>query len=225
MNNSTISTIIPLYNCSQYIGEAVQSVLDQTVPPSEIIVVDDGSTDESIAAVPNHPSVRVISRPHGGLARTLNHGVECSQGSILTFLDSDDRWLPTKVEQQVALLHSPEKPDLIFSQTRVFHEGNDNPEKNEVVNGVGKSAMMLRRSAFDRIGPFPEAEEAHDFIGWYARAREIGLSSHIIPEILYERRIHDSNDGILQQDRQRARYFSSIKAVLDRRRQQQSHDT
>lgn len=219
-----ISAIIPLYNCPQFIGEAVHSILEQTLPAFEIIVVDDGSTDNSLAAVPQHPKIRLIPRPHAGLAATLNHGVSCALGSILTFLDNDDRWLPTKLEQQVAQLRSEAKPDLIFCQARVFHDGDRHYREHDAINGVSKSGMMLRRSVFDQIGPFPEAANQHDFIGWYARAKELGLSTTIVPEILYERRIHDQNDGILQRDRQRSNYFSSIKAIIDRRRQQQARD-
>lgn len=222
MATEQVSVIIPLYNGSRFIAEAVHSVLQQTVPALEILVIDDGSTDNSIAAVPTHPKVNVIARPHAGIAPTLNHGVSCSRGSIFAFLDSDDRWMTTKLEKQLARLDSTTKNELIFSQARVFQENQEAPLEEEIVNGVAKSAMVLRRTTFDQIGPFPEKEGAHDFLDWYARAQELGLSTHVIPEVLYERRIHDSNDGILQRDRQRANYFASLKTMLDRRRKNEA---
>ena len=82
--------------------------------------------------------------------------------------------------------------------------------------------MLLRRTVFDLIGPFPEGEGAHDFIDWYARAQELGITTHVIPEVLYERRIHDGNDGTLQRARQRADYFASLKNMLNRRRKNDS---
>jgi glycosyltransferase involved in cell wall biosynthesis len=222
INLSNVSVIIPLYNCSRFIAEAVRSVLRQTVSVSEILVVDDGSTDDSVAAVPSDPLVSVIRRPHAGLAATLNHGVASAKGEILAFLDSDDRWLPTKLEKQLTHLAGSDGDILLFGQARVFREGAAPSASIEVVNGVAKSALLLTRSVFDRIGPFPTEEGAHDFLSWYARAQELGVSSHVIPEVLFERRIHGENDGILQKDRQRANYFASLKTMLDRRRQNES---
>lgn len=224
MTTAHISAIVPLYNCPRFISEAVNSILAQSLPVLEIIVVDDGSTDNSLSAVPTHPKVRLIPRPHAGLAATLNHGVSCAHGSILAFLDNDDRWLPSKLERQIEQLQSGDDTNLVFCQARVFQDREASVPGIEIINGVSKSGMMLRRTAFNRIGPFPETTGEHDFIGWYARAQELGFSTTIVQEILYERRIHDRNDGILQRDRQRASYFTSIKALLDRRRKTHSLD-
>ena len=222
MCDSDVSVIIPLFNCSAFVAEAVESVLGQTVPPREIIVVDDGSTDGSLMAVPKHPLVRVIARPHAGIAPTLNHGVRCATGSILAFLDSDDVWLPTKLAKQLAHLNASSANELIFGYSQVFVEGDMSESSTEAVPGVAKSALLLRKEVFDLIGPFAEGKGAHDFLDWYARARELQVFSHVIPEVLFRRRIHGQNDGILQQAQQRANYFASLKKVLDRRRQNES---
>jgi len=222
MKDSDVSVIIPLYNRPRLIVEAVQSVLNQTVLPREIIVVDDGSTDESVAAVPVHPIVKVIALPHAGIASTMNHGVGLAQGSILAFLDSDDRWTTTKLEKQLARLNSTSGDELIFCLVRIFQDDQEASQPEEIVSGITKPTMILRRTLFDLIGPFPEGKGAHDFIDWYARAQELGLATHVIPEVLYERRIHDGNDGILQRDSQRANYFASLKNMLNRRRKNES---
>lgn len=222
MHDSDISVIIPLFNCARFITEAVNSVLGQTVKPREIIVVDDGSTDESIATVPRHPLVRVEARPHAGIAPTLNHGVSCAKGSILAFLDSDDLWLPTKLERQLARLNSTAEDELIFCHAQIFREGDAAGEMGETVTAISKSALLLRRRVFERIGPFPEEPGAHDFIAWYARACELRIASHVIPDLLHRRRIHGQNDGILNHARQRANYFASLKKVLERRRQSEN---
>ena len=222
MSTPAVSVIIPTYNRARYIAEAVQSVLQQTVPVLEILVVDDGSTDETIAAVPDHPWVRVIARPHTGIAPTVNHGVTQARGDVLAFLDSDDRWVPTKLELQLARLDSYAPPELIFGQARIFYEDQPASQPEEIVNGIGRSALLLRQSTFERIGPFPEQSDAHDVLDWYARAQELKIPTHIIPTVLFERRIHDQNEGTRQKERQRSLYLASIKTMLDRRRKNQT---
>lgn len=222
MSIPTVSVIIPAYNRARYIAEAVHSVLQQTIPVFEVLVVDDGSTDATISAVPAHPKVRVIARPHAGIAPTVNHGVSQARGDVLAFLDSDDRWIPHKLELQLARLDSHAAPEIIFGQARIFQEGQPAAIPEETVNGVSKSALLLHRTVFDRIGSFPENPGAHDFLDWYARAQELNIATHVIPEVLFERRVHDQNDGLLQKDRQRANYFASLKTMLDRRRNSQT---
>lgn len=222
MSYLTVSVVIPLFNNARFVAEAVHSVLDQTYPVHEVLVIDDGSDDGSVAAVPVHEKVKVITRPHEGIAPTLNFGVTQATGEVLAFLDSDDRWLPTKLERQLARLESSKAREIIFCQTRIFHGNQPVAENAEVVNAVAKPAMLLRRTDFELIGQFPTGEGAHDFLGWYARSLEVGLATHVIPEVLFERRVHDQNDGLLKREQQRTNYFETLKTMLDRRRKIQA---
>jgi len=221
MPHLNVSVIIPLFNGARFVAEAVHSVLNQTYPIYEVLVIDDGSKDGSVAAVPVHEKVKVIERPHEGIAPTLNFGVTQATGQVLAFLDSDDRWLPSKLDQQLARLESAQLREIIFCRTRVFQGHQPVAADAEIVNGIAKSAMILRRDDFDLIGQFPSEAGAHDFLGWYARSVEVGLATHVIPEVLFERRVHDQNDGLLQREQQRTNYFGALKAMLDRRRKAQ----
>ncbi len=101
----SVSVIIPALNAAGYIRRAIESVLRQTVRPREIIVVDDGSTDDTAALVSQYGSVATCLRqPHKGLSMARNDGVECSTSDWVAFLDADDEWLPSKLERQLSIL-------------------------------------------------------------------------------------------------------------------------
>jgi glycosyltransferase involved in cell wall biosynthesis len=103
--NPLVSTVIPTYNRVNTISEAVESVLGQTYPHIEVIVVDDGSKDDTLERLKRYGDrIRVISQANAGPSAARNVGIAASRGDLVAFLDSDDIWLPEKIRQQVALL-------------------------------------------------------------------------------------------------------------------------
>ena len=102
----TVSVVIPTYNCSTLVGEAIESVLAQTRVPDQIIVVNDGSTDDTAAVVQRYRDGRIvyIEQANGGISAARNRGLSIATGDFIAFLDADDRWLPSMVEKQLALL-------------------------------------------------------------------------------------------------------------------------
>ncbi len=99
--------IIPTYNSASFVGDAVQSVLDQTFTDLEVLVIDDGSTDDTEKTLEQYaPSVRYIRQKNGGVAVARNRGIEESRGRLVAFLDADDTWYPHKLERQVAALQA-----------------------------------------------------------------------------------------------------------------------
>lgn len=109
MPNPLVSVIIPTYNRSHVICKAIESVLHQTYENIELIVVDDGSTDDTPSRLAVYDDkICVLLQDNTGPSIARNHGVEASHGEILAFLDSDDLWLPTKIEQQVHILENVE---------------------------------------------------------------------------------------------------------------------
>src|SRR5262245_17150631 len=103
-----VSVIIPAYNAAAFIAGAVQSVLDQTFQDFEIIVVDDGSKDGTVAALePFGSHIRVHRQQNAGVARARNTGAALATGSWVAFLDADDLWIPQKLERQLAVTTAP----------------------------------------------------------------------------------------------------------------------
>src|SRR4051794_8654152 len=94
-----VAVIIPTFNYARFVGRAVQSVLDQTFPPAEVIVVDDGSTDATAGVLESFGSrITVLRQQNRGVAAARNLGVRHSTAPLLAFLDADDLWLPRKLE-------------------------------------------------------------------------------------------------------------------------------
>ena len=111
-----ISVIIPTFNRKYVLYRAIESVANQTRPPIEIIVVDDGSTDGTKDWLVNSfPSIRYIYQDNKGVSFARNRGIEVSKGSWVSFLDSDDEWIPTKLEEQESYII--ENPETKFCHT------------------------------------------------------------------------------------------------------------
>jgi len=222
-----LSVIIPAYNAARYLGQAIESVLTQGYEPLELIVVDDGSTDITPEVVRGFPGVRYLYQPNGGIAAALNHGLAVAQGEWLAFCAADDLWAKGRLENQFAAFARSPEPDIVFGHVQNFFS----PELGEEVTrryycppdplpGYSLAAMHLRRTTFDRVGAFNPAYRIGEFVDWYARAKEQGLSSVLLPEIVLSRRLHGQNLSIRTQN-DRADFARILKASMDRRRREQ----
>src|SRR5438552_4956137 len=124
-----ISVVIAVYNTERYLGEAIESALNQTLAPEEVIVIDDGSTDGTQAVAEGFgDAIRYERRTRAGFAAGRNRGVELSSGDYLAFLDADDRFVPDQLEQQLAALEADPKLDAVFGHVREFISPELDPE-------------------------------------------------------------------------------------------------
>lgn len=118
---SSISVIIPCYNAERYIGATIDSVLAQGLDDLEIIVVDDGSKDGSIALVRDcFPTVRVVAQANGGVASARNNGIACARGRWVAFVDADDIWLPGKLQAQFAAMAASPACRMSYTAWKVW---------------------------------------------------------------------------------------------------------
>jgi len=220
-----VSAIIPVRDGARYLGEAIASALSQTRPPIEVIVVDDGSTDGSGDLARGFgPAVRAIAQAPAGVAAARNRGVAAARAAWIAFLDSDDLWVPSKLERQADVAARDPALDAIFGQFETFVS----PDVDAAAlprlalppgpqPGLLSGTMLVRRESFARVGPFDERLRAGEFVDWCARAREAGLRFHVSADVLLRRRVHDRNltrraTGAM------ADYVLAAKAALDRRR-------
>jgi len=214
----TISVVIPAYNAAEYIGRAIDSVLAQTRRPDEIIVVDDGSTDDTASIVETYGSqVRLIRQENAGVSAARNTGIDAATGEWIAFLDSDDEWLKEKLQLQVELLGR--NSELVWSTANFIycHCGQDYhcqklDEKTgeALLNGVDffedyfdayiKAAagwtgtMIVKRSVLIDAGLFrPEQLRFNDEDMWWRiayRYPRIGYNSK--PLAVYHMHVPDS---------------------------------
>ncbi len=185
MNNPVkkefVSVIIPTYNRSAFLGEAIKSVLSQTYRSFELIVVDDGSTDDTREILSVYKDrILIIFSEHGGPSAARNRGIQSCQGEFIAFLDSDDLWLPKKLERQTDFFRN--RPEALICQTDEVWIRNGvrvNPrKKHKKFSGwifekclplcvVSPSAVMIHRSVFEKVGLFDEALPAcEDYDLW-----------------------------------------------------------
>ena len=222
---ASVSVVIPVYNCAKYLGEAIESVLKQTEPPYEIVVLDDGSTDETSTVASSFGNrIRYFWQENRGLSSARNAGQAMAQGMYTAFLDSDDLWLPNKLAlQRSALDRSPETA-MVFGHLEQFtspdlsaDEARSIKIKEGATPGWLASTVMVRRSAFEQIGPFDETIKYGELVDWYARAQDQNFSAVMLPELVARRRIHASNMGRKSLEARRD-YARTMKIILDRRR-------
>jgi glycosyltransferase involved in cell wall biosynthesis len=220
-----VSVIIPVYNGDRYLGEAIESALAQTYRPIEIIIVDDGSTDNSAQVAKRFsPSVQYVHQPNSGLGAARNCGAGLAKGDYLAFLDADDIWMEDKLTLQMAVFQSNPEADFVFGHVQQFISLElDENQRNKIycpaekMPGFSASAMLIKRESFLRVGAFETNWQIGEFINWYIRAKEKGLTSFMLPEVVLKRRLHADNMGIRGRD-SRNDYVRILKASLDRRR-------
>ena len=224
----TISAIVNTYNSGRFVAEALDSVLAQTRQPSEILVMDDGSTDATAQIVAGYGSrVRWFQQPNAGVGAARNNIVRLARGSLLALLDADDIWEPDKLEKQAAALSADPPPDVVFGHVlQVLDPGLDPDLQARLwapkhpVPGRMASAMLITRQAYDKAGEFPTTPGITEFVVWYGQLVDAGLRMTVLPDVLVRRRIHGANHS-MRNHADLAEYPRALKAMLDRRRARQ----
>ena len=176
-----ISVVIPTFNRRQTIGRSIDSVLNQTLFPSEIIVVDDGSTDGTCDYIQsNFPSIKLLHQPNKGVSAARNKGVRCADANWIALLDSDDEWFPQKLEKQVMTLS--QNPDIKFCHTEEIWIRNgvrvNQMKKHQKYGGhifnkcldmcrISPSSVLFDRSILDDVGYFDKDQKVcEDYDLW-----------------------------------------------------------
>ncbi len=228
----SVSVIIPTYNRQDDVILAVESVQNQTYPPYEIIIVDDGSTDQTIDRVKNLAiPIRYLRLEHSGLpAVARNAGIRSSTGDIIAFLDSDDLWLPDKLERQMHALQLNPRITMVCSnaykiqpeqgaQDKCYHDPDRKispPILDELIkdNFVITSTVLLRREGLDEAGLFSEQAELcalEDYDLWLRLAviRDIAYSPEATT--MY----NNKSETNLRSTRKRSQHALGMAAVFE----------
>jgi glycosyltransferase involved in cell wall biosynthesis len=196
-----LSVIIPCFNADRFVGEAIRSVLAQSRPADEIIVVDDGSTDGSAAQVARYADkVRQIRQHNAGPAAARNAGVAAARHDLIAFLDADDLWPVTSVAARMTALER-QGGDIVFGAVRALIDTAGNPPSlGAPMEGRLAGSMIVRRKVLDRLGGFDESMRSAEVIDLAVRARAAGFSTCATPDLVLYRRIHGANLMLRHQD-------------------------
>ncbi|MGV3711084.1 MAG: glycosyltransferase family 2 protein [Gemmatimonas sp.] len=223
--SALVSCIIPVFNGERFIGEAIASIRAQTHQPIEIIVVDDGSTDNTEAAArAASPDIVYRRQANAGPAKARNLALSLATGEFIAFLDADDRFLPAKIEKQLAFLIAHPTIDLVLTHVRLFWEGLENEaaayrhDNREETAGLANSTMLVRRSVFDRAGVFDEQLPHAATVEWFRTFSEKGIASDTLQEALVERRMHADNYSRKQRAVSHDEFLHLVKRAMDAKR-------
>ncbi len=219
-----ISVIIPVYNGERYLAETIDSVLAQTHQPFEVIIIDDGSIDNTADIARSYQNLRYMYQTNQGLGAARNAGIVAAQGEFIAFLDADDLWTKNKNELQMTAFHANPHADIVTGYVKQFYspEMDESERKkirctDELLPGHLMQAMLIKREAFFRVGLFETQWVVGTDMSWYLRAMEKGLSMIILPDLVLLRRLHKQNKGIIKRSFINQR-VQILKAALDRHR-------
>lgn len=217
-----VSVIVPLYNREATIGQALRSVLEQSVPPSEVIVVDDGSVDGSAKVVRAiaDPRLRYLYQANAGAGAARNRGLEVAQGDWVALLDSDDWWLPTRIASAAAAVAADDRIEFLqANRLHAYADGRSAPglsalpeqlaDASWLLSGfaIKTSAVMIRRDLIERLQlRFPTdqktCEDYHLFWRAVMFARAVGYTreADVIIRVLPDSLSRANSAAYLQKD-------------------------
>ena len=223
MSTPLVSVVIPFYDSASYLGQAIESVLAQTHPAVEIVLVDDGSTDAGPEIAAGYARrATLIRQANAGVGPARNAGVAVTRGPLIAFLDADDLWEPEKLALQVAALDADRDIDGVITMVQEFLSPEIDPAvaplspAAEPRVGAIPSALIVRRHVVETIGPFT-ASPTGQWAEWYTRFVDHGFRSIALEGVLVRRRLHLTNLGLRHRSERQA-YLHALKASLDRRR-------
>ena len=214
MLNPKVTIIIPVYNGSNFVKQAIESAINQTYKNVEILVVNDGSTDDGKtekAVLEFGDKVRYIKKENGGVASALNLGIKEATGDYISWLSHDDLYKPNKLEEQVKVLNTLEdKTTILFSNVELIDEHGDIIAITNYANQIGVKtlcqgtypvikgtvngcATLIAKKCFEKVGPFDEKlRTTNDYDMWMRLFKE--FKSLLIEKPLIQYRIHKNQD-------------------------------
>jgi hypothetical protein len=209
----TISVLLPVWNCPHYVGQAVESILNQSYSDFECIIIDDGSTDNTPEILRKYqdPRIRFVQHANRGLAATLNEGIELARGKYIARQDQDDISLPDRLTKQLAYVESHPECGLLGTWAQImegdrlterYHKHPASPSELRYQllfnNPFVHSSVMLRKSVVETVGGYstdPSRQPPEDYELWSRLSRHSGVAN--LPEVLlYYREVPGSMSRI-----------------------------
>lgn len=222
-----ISCVIPVYNGERFLADAIDSALAQSHRPVEILVIDDGSTDATAGVAARYGSrISYCYQENAGPAAARNRGIEAARGDLVAILDADDLWHSEKLARQSARFAA--RPEVGISLTymrnvwvpELAHE--ERHLREAFARPVSIQSLVARRELFATIGLFDVEARHKDVIGWLIRAYQHGVIVDTIPEVLVDRRIHQTNLSRRRDEKDEDELLTLAKILIDSQRRARS---
>jgi glycosyltransferase involved in cell wall biosynthesis len=196
-----ISIIITAYNVEKYIAEAVESALKQTYKNFEIIVINDGSTDNTLDVLKTFENkIILINQDNIGLAKTMNKGLKLATGELVSFLDGDDIWVDDKSAKQIKEFEKNPCLEATFGKMEQFltPELMANQDRFQFQKGAlpaqSKATALFRKEVFEKYGNFPDVRTL-DFVIWFDKAKAHGIVFNQTNDLTVYRRVRENSNS------------------------------
>ncbi|MDG2383310.1 MAG: glycosyltransferase [Pirellulaceae bacterium] len=221
-----VSVMIPVFNGSRFLGQTIDSVLAQKWQALEILVVDDGSSDDSAEIAEGYgSSVRCIRRSHAGIGAARNVAIAESTHSYLLPLDSDDLLTADSIQIRMQQIQQYANCELLvgcFTSFGDFDSPSNSPGQYVVPQGPQRGHVagtsLIQRSLFDKIGRFDESLTSGCDLEWFMRCKEQGIAIQFIDNILMRRRIHGRNHSLQPDPDSVSNRLKFLKRSLERKK-------
>ncbi|AWV99995.1 glycosyltransferase family 2 protein [Arcticibacterium luteifluviistationis] len=223
ISSPKVSVIIPLFNGEKYIEEAINSVLRQSFRDLELIIVDNGSTDGSrLIADKFEDKIKLFIESKKGVATARNLGIKHAQGEYIAFLDQDDYFLPTAIEQLYDVINQSEHL-AVMGKTHYLFETQASRKRWPQINEEGilfstlLGACVFKKELFEKLGYLLENPEISDDVEWFYRLDQKGIEIQKVDSVTLTYRQHDNNTTSSQEYTQGV-ILKLLKHTLDQRR-------
>lgn len=223
-----ISVIIAARNPGPFLVETLASVAAQTRPPTSVVVVDDGSDNETVVeSIKGFPTVTLVRQEPRGRSAARNRGAAESDSDLLLFLDADDLLRPEALMIMGATLDADMTLEMVHGRVFEFVDHRYPPPPGarrrdaEVVLRLGGSTL-LRRSLWDRVGGMDERFPRGEWIDWISRAEQMGAAIAYLDDVVLDRRLHAFNSATPGDEN--THYLAVLRAAILRKRQEATHE-
>jgi glycosyltransferase involved in cell wall biosynthesis len=222
----SVTAFVAVRDGGRYLRSSLDSVLDQTRPPDEVVVVDDGSTDDTADILASYGSaLRVFRTEPSGYPAAVNRGIAEARCAVIGCLDADDYWALDAVERRLDRLRAPDAPDAVAGRmTQFLSPDLEGTDGRRFRFDPGPTAVtlfqttLIRREAFVRVGPLDPTLPTSANVDWLSRARAAGMTVATIDDVVAHRRIHRSNMGIRLAEQKHADLIRIVRAHHGRTR-------
>jgi len=223
----TTTVIVPVFNGERHIAAAIESVRAQTRPVDEVIVIDDGSTDATVAIVESFPEVTLLRQANRGASAARNSGITKACGDYFAMLDADDLWPANRQEIMAGMLDEDPSLGLVMGTQRLMVEPGaalpywvpegdlEDIDPKDLPRPTG--SFVARRSVFEVVGLYEETMIHAEDTDWFLRSRDLGIVWALIPDVVLIRRIHGAN-LTYDTEAQRRSMFEVLQRRMARRR-------
>ena len=214
-----ITVVIPCHNGERYLEETLASVLHQTWRPIDVVVVNDGSTDNSAALAERlGDPIRVVSQSQRGPAAARNCGIATARGDLIAFIDQDDLWVPEKLTMQMAAFEADPALDVCVGYIQRFRDtAHGRVKRGKPVPGYLSVTLLAKRALFD-LHLFDAARKYSDSADWFLHVQAAGYNIRLLPDLLTLHRDHADNLSLTHGDESRQEFLHLLKAKIDRER-------